>query len=281
MSWKSCVRLCIIGCWLGMICACSAEQITLQPGTAQPLVATNVPQIGASSAPVADSNDWQQIDAGMELRTLRLTFGNASGFVTAVRLDPQAYKISVKYDVENPGTVSEWFVALTPIAVMNGGYFDENGRATALVIFDGIRRGESYDGFGGMVVINSVGEFELRSLRNQPFDPNEELQQAMQSSPMLIQPGGTVSDFEANEDRSRRSVIARDAQGRILLIASNAVSFTLMELAQALKASDLELDAALNLDGGRSTGLYLRTPAASVAIDSFEKVPLVLVIEPR
>jgi exopolysaccharide biosynthesis protein len=278
MSWKLFVRTLLIGWTLGMVCACTPESVTLQSATARPLVATNVPEVTSSAAA---SGEWQQIEPAMELRTLRLTAGQSSGFATVVRLDPAAYKISVKYDVENPGTVREWFDALKPIAVMNGGYFDENGRATALVIFDGIRRGESYDGFGGMVVINAQGEFELRSLRDQPFDPNEELQQAMQSSPMLIQPGGALSDFEADEDRSRRSVIARDAQGRILLIASNAITFTLSELAQALKDSDLNLDAALNLDGGRSTGLFLRTAAASVTIDSIEKVPLVLTIEPR
>lgn len=280
MSWKTLVRTGIVGAVLGLACACTAEGITLQPSTAQPLVATHMPETGASAA-ATQREDWQPIDAAMELRTMRLAAGNSSGFVTVVRLDPKAYKISVKYDVDNPGRVREWFDALKPLAVINGGYFDENGRPTALVIFDGIRRGESYTGFGGMIVINSQGEFELRSLREQPFDESEELQQAMQSSPMLIQPGGVVSDFEADQDRSRRTVIARDTQGRILLIASYTLTFTLSEFAQALKASDLELDAALNMDGGRSTGLFVRTEAASVALDSVEKVPLVLVVEGR
>lgn len=279
MRWKALIRAGMVGIVLCIVCACTPEGITLQSATAQPLVATNVPQTAPSAA--AQSEDWQVADEGMELRTLRLVAGDRSGFVTVVRLDPKAYKISVKYDVDNPGRVREWFEALKPLAVINGGYFDENGRPTALVIFDGIRRGESYTGFGGMIVINSQGEFELRSLREQPFDPNEEIQQAMQSSPMLIQPGGVVSDFEEDQDRSRRTVIARDSQGRILLIASNTIIFTLSEFAQALKASDLELDAALNMDGGRSTGLFLRTPAASVAIDSIEKVPLVLTVEAR
>lgn len=279
MSWKSLLRVGMAGCLLSALCACTADQIGLQTTTAQPLVATNIAPAKASSGS-ADAG-WQQVDPGMELRTLRLSAGSHSGFVTAVRFDPSAYRISVKYDVGNPGKVSEWFAALSPVAVINGGYFDAEGRPTALVIFDGIRRGDSYDGFGGMVVINSQGEFELRSLRDQPYDPNEDIQQAMQSSPMLIQPGGTLSSFEADQDRSRRSVLARDKQGRILLIASNALSFTLNELAQALNDSDLELDAALNLDGGRSTGLFLRTPAASVTIDSIEQVPLVLVIDQR
>lgn len=74
-------------------------------------------------------------------------------------------------------------------------------------------------------------------------------------------------------------MIARDTEGRILLIAVDAPVLTLPELAQFLKDSDLQLDAALNLDGGRSTGLYVRTDAASIAINSVERLPLVLVVD--
>lgn len=229
----------------------------------------------------ASANDsaWQSIDTAMELRRLPLHAGSLQATATIVRFDPQAYRISVKYDIPNRGYVSEWAAALKPLAVINGGYFDAEGKPTALVIFDGIARGESYDGFGGMVVVNEQGQFELRSLRQQPFDPNEPIKQAMQSAPMLIQPGGTISDFEADDDRSRRSVIARDRDGRILLIAVNAAVFTLRDLAQALDDSDLAIDAALNLDGGRSTGLFVQTESTNVRIDSFEKVPLVLVVD--
>lgn len=236
----------------------------------------------AGSAPVpAAVDDWHATEGAMELRTLRLRAGELVGDATAVRFDPAAYRVSVKYDITNPGTVGEWFAAIKPLTIINGGYFDEGGHPTALVIFDGITRGVSYEGFGGMVAIDAQGQFELRSLRQQPYDPEEDLQQAMQSAPMLIQPGGEIGDFEADSDRSRRSVIARDRQGRIVLLVTNMPVFTLAELAQALHGSDLDLDAALNLDGGRSTGLFVRAGDADVTIDSLERVPLVLVVERR
>lgn len=242
------------------------------------------PSVGPSpgNEPRSSDSGWQRVHAAMELRIMRLAAGATAGEATIVRFDPAAYRVRVKYDVRNPGTVREWYEALRPLAVINGGYFDTSGRATALVVFDGIRRGASYEGFGGMVAINERGEFELRSLSQQPFDESEPLQQAMQSAPMLIQPGGELAAIEDDDiDRSRRSVIARDRSGQILLIVSRTPTFTLRELAQALHRSDLEIDAALNLDGGRSTGLYLQTEAANVAIDSFERVPLVLVVEER
>jgi uncharacterized protein YigE (DUF2233 family) len=273
--------------WKPLLACCFMINLLLSSCAVDQLARTDDGSIGPAAptrnvAPGPGDGDWQLVDEAMDLRTLDLVAGATRGPVTALRIDPAVYRISVKYDVRNAGTVREWFEALQPIAVINGGYFDTSGRATALVVFDGIRRGVSYEGFGGMVAINERGEFELRSLSQQPFDEGEALQQAMQSAPMLIQPGGEIARIEdADVDRSRRSVIARDRAGRILLIVSRSPTFTLRELAQALHDSDLEIDAALNLDGGRSTGLYLRTDVTSVAIDSFERVPLVLVVEER
>ena len=272
MPWKLLQVVSLLMLIIGLA-ACNPENLTIQQPS-QPIAGS----AHVSTTEADEDQGWQQVDQAMELRTTRLAVGSTSGYVTIVRFDPNAYRISVKYDVTNAGLLSEWFKALKPLVVINGGYFDEQGRATALVVFDGIRRGESYNGFGGMVVINEQGQFELRSLRQQPYDANENLQQAMQSAPMLIQPGGELSQLDPDRDRSRRTVIARDTEGRILLLVSDMPTFTLPELAQALKDSDLQLDAALNLDGGRSTGLFLKTDAASVSINSMEKLPLVLTV---
>jgi exopolysaccharide biosynthesis protein len=264
----------LIEVWL-LLSACVVETT----GT-QSAASTRTTQVAGPGTNVDDTG-WKQIGDSLEFRSVQLQAGQQSGDLAILRLDPRAYRIRVAYDAANPGRVSEWAKAVKPVALINGGYFDAEGKATALVIFDGIPQGSSYEGFGGMVVVNSQGDFELRSLRQQPYDPNEPIQQAMQSSPMLIQPGGTVSELETDDDRSRRTVIARDTSGRILLIACDWAAFTLKELAMLLKESDLEIDAALNLDGGRSTGMFVNTPAMQITMDSFEPVPLVLVVDQK
>ncbi len=259
-----------VGLWL-LVGACTGEDLKV----AQPEA---VVSRSAAATTSADAG-WRQIDTALEFRTLELRIDQRRAEFAVIRLDPKAYHIRVAYDSANPGRVSEWAAAVKPIALINGGYFDAEKKATALVIFDGITRGASYEGFGGMVVVNANGEFELRSLRQQPYDTAEPLQQAMQSAPMLIQPGGVLSELDADDNRSRRTVIARDTSGRILLMACDFPVLTLQELGTLLKASDLELDAALNLDGGRSTGMYLRTEQTQFTIDSFDSVPLVLVVD--
>jgi len=53
--------------------------------------------------------------------------------------------------------------------------------------------------------------------------------------------------------------------------------FSLHELAVWLTESNLALDIALNLDGGYSTGLWIR--GRDDQIDSLETLPAVIVVE--
>ena len=59
------------------------------------------------------------------------------------------------------------------------------------------------------------------------------------------------------------------------------MAFSLDELADLLVASDLSLDVALNLDGGSSTGLYVNAGSQRVAIDSFNPVPIAVIVQTK
>ena len=164
-------------------------------------------------------------------------------------------------------------------AIINGGYFDQNNAATGLVIANGQVYGTSYNGFGGMLSVDSQGNIKLRSLNQQPYDPNaEQLQQATQSSPMLMI-DGKRTQFNANAASQRRTIVAQDTQGRLLLIASPGSAFSLDELADILASSDLSLKTALNLDGGASTGMYVNAGNQHVAIDSVTTLPIVIIVK--
>ena len=132
-----------------------------------------------------------------------------------------------------------------------------------------------------MLAVAPDGRVDLRALRDQSYDPGEPLDQALQSSPMLVFPGGEPAAIEEDGRRARRSVVALDRAGRLLLLASPTSDFTLRGLADWLSHSDLDVDRALNLDGGSSTGLYLSDGALQAEIDSFGPVPIVLLVEPK
>ena len=82
--------------------------------------------------------------------------------------------------------------------------------------------------FGGMLAIDQ-SRAELRWLVQKPYNDYEPLRAALQSFPILIQPGGELG-FPAekeNNARARRTVIAQDKQGRIIFIVAPDGYFTL------------------------------------------------------
>ena len=103
------------------------------------------------------------------------------------------------------------------------------------------------------------------------------------SFPVLVKPGG-VMGFPADADdgnSARRTIVAQDLTGRILFIAAPRGQLSLHEMASFLAASDLEIDVALNLDGGPSTGLWLQSDENPVGIDSRAAVPSVIAVTTR
>ena len=223
---------------------------------------------------------WNSVAPGVEVRNE--DWKDADGdddTVTIVRFDTRKVKISVGYQPGQPMSMSVWEQQVHPLALINGGYFDQQFNATALVISNGKVFGQSYDGFGGMLSVDSHGSLSLRSLHQQPYNPNtEQLEQATQSSPMLIL-GGKRTQFNADASQTRRSVVAMDKQGRLLFIVSPNPIFSLDELADVLVSSDLSIETALNLDGGSSTGLYVNGGSSQVSIDSLAKLPIVIIVK--
>jgi uncharacterized protein YigE (DUF2233 family) len=226
---------------------------------------------------------WMAGDEGVALRRLRVSGGAGRSAIPLiiVRLDPAKVRLRVAYDPNKPRLLRAWFDERRPLLAINGGFFDEAFRSTALVISDGAASGASYEGFGGMLGVAPDGSVMLRSLHDQPYDTREELVQAMQSFPMLVSAGGVPAAIEEDGQRARRTAVALDRDGRVLLIVSPTSSFTLRGLADWLSRSDLNLDRALNLDGGSSTGLFLKAGTLQEEIDSLGALPLVLLVERR
>jgi uncharacterized protein YigE (DUF2233 family) len=247
-----------------------------------------LPSVTVSITPTASSsngtqlNVWNRVVTGVEVRYE--DWKNSGGddeTVTIVRFDTHKIKLSVGYQPGQPLSMNDWTQLEHPLATINGGYFDQQFNATALVVSNGKVFGESYAGFGGMLSIDTRGSISLRSLRQQPYDPNSEhLEQATQSSPVLML-GGKRTQFSADASQTRRSVVAMDKQGHLLFIVSPDQIFSLDELADQLASSDLSIEVALNLDGGSSTGLYVNGGSSHVSIDSLAKLPLVIIVKAR
>lgn len=273
---------------LAIVLPAACDTVASEPAArpTQPL-ATLFPTMALPTAAPADlaptpDTGWQAGEAGLELRKLEIDRDAAEPAISLVivRLDPARVALRVAYAPDQPRGLRSWFDERQPLAAINGGFFTEEYRTTALLISDGAPSGASYEGFGGMLAVGADRSISIRPLRDQPYDSGEPLAQALQSFPMLVFPGGVPADLEDNGQPARRSALAIDRQGRLLLLASPSSGFTLRGLAEWLAQSDLEIDRALNLDGGSSTGLFLKDGPLKEAIDSFGPLPSVLLVEP-
>jgi hypothetical protein len=244
---------------------------------------TPYPTAAPTSTPEPPDTGWQTVEPGVEMRQVRVETGDVAERLTIVRLNPDTVRFRVHYDPIAPRSVGGWAEHLQPLLVVNGGYFTPENETTGLLISGGQIWGTSYGEFAGMLAVTPDDGVSVRWLRDQPYDPGEPLKEALQSFPVLVKPGG-VMGFPADADDgrpARRTVVAQDDQGRILIIVAPRGYLSLHELARFLAESDLDLDVALNLDGGYSTGLRLRADGLIVNIDSLVPVPSVVSVDWR
>jgi len=238
--------------------------------------------VAVSPTPTPLPPGWQSAGDGLALQQRQEPYADTQVRVTIVRIDPSRVQFTVGYNSLTPPLLSGWCAQDGVVAVLNGGFFQSDYQSTALVMHEGVASGTSYQGAGGMFAVDAAGQVSLRSLAEHPYSPDEALVEAVQGWPMLVHPGGRLAYTSAEPgERARRSVVALDRDGYVLLMAFSGSDLTLHELADWLVNSDLAIDAAVNMDGGSSTGLCVRGGAHHAKVDAFTPLPLVLLVSLR
>jgi hypothetical protein len=232
----------------------------------------------------APSRGWPLLQPGLERRVTQIYDDNNQPVESLYvwRIDQNYFRMDVAF-AETPKSLQTWQAETNAAIVINGGYFSiENKRYSpdGLTTLNGKASGSSFEGFGGMLAIHQ-DQAELRWLVQKPYNSNEPLQAALQSFPILVKPGGKLGFDAEREDnaKARRTVIGQDKNGRILLIVAPEGYFTLHKLSAYLTQSNLNLDIALNLDGGGSTGILVANPRE--LIPSKVLLPFVILVYAR
>jgi uncharacterized protein YigE (DUF2233 family) len=246
-------------------------------------VPTGKPTISPSASTLPDA-DWTLLQPGLERRVI-LIYNDQNQRVESVyiwRLDQKYFRMEVAFD-ETPRPLETWQRETDALMVVNAGYYsveDERYFPDGLTIVNGNASGHSFIGFGGMLAIQD-SRAELRWLVEKPYNASEPLQAALQSFPLLVQPGGKLGFGAERENHvsARRTVIGQDKKGRILFILAPQGYFTLHQLSVYLTESDLNLDIAVNLDGGGSTGILVANPREIIPSD--RSLPFVILVYAR
>jgi uncharacterized protein YigE (DUF2233 family) len=263
----ACIRMAVVCLTLLILIGCNAMRVSDNRSLVTP---------DTESEPFSG---WRTVARGIERRDMGLPVASqtAQGKAVLVRLDPTVVTFRVHYNPGVPHWLAEWHDQLPQAAVIvNGGFFDETEQAIGLLVSDGALSGQSFVGFGGMFQVAGRG-VRVRSLVSEPYQ-GEPLLQAVQAFPMLIDPARMpVLEGDEFDQRARRAWVGQDRAGRIIFgVTHNWIS--LAELQRWLLSSDLDLQVAFALDGGRSAGLLVNVSDADETYPAVDRLPAVIAV---
>ena len=185
--------------------------------------------------------------------------------------------------IDNPDRASrldEVMAGNDALAGVNGGYFHPDSTPLGLVVSAG-KRLHSFQTaklLSGLVVAGPKG---IALLRSREFTARLKPENALQAGPFLLDRGQPVAGLN-NTRRAVRTVVISDGKGRFGLLLCR--SATLAECARLLAQPQLlpgfAIARALNLDGGSSSALWVRTEPPFSASE-WKSVRNFLAIVPR
>lgn len=187
-----------------------------------------------------------------------------------------AYRVSLRATSTALGTDGWMRMAPNVVAGINGVYFREDLSPAGLLNLGGEGSGRAFDwDKTGLMVFGDA--FEIRATTSTPQDLAS-LGDAAQSYPFLIKDGAPAVSGDSGL-RARRSFIGTSRDGRVWIGVLSNDDISLFDLAQRLAELDLSWEDVLNLDGGPSSGLFVRDADRTVAFPSYTGVPNVILVE--
>jgi uncharacterized protein YigE (DUF2233 family) len=147
------------------------------------------------------------------------------------------------------------------IAGLNGGFYGADFKALGAVYSDGKKItpyvNSSRNGLASGVIWSGVGGIHI--VRRADFRVGPGVKEAIQTGPMLISNSARVKGLSQERPRPR-SFVLTDWKGTWMMGTSSFVS--LADLSDILASrgvfKNMIVNRAINLDGGRSTGFYLK-----------------------
>lgn len=213
---------------------------------------------------------WQEIDDGLFYQKIVLDSGKTPGFLHALKINPKKFHLRPILN-KNRASVRDMAKTSGALAVINASFFDTDGKALGLVVMDQKQILAKKD--ISWWSIFCVKDKSAKIFHSSQFKSGQ-CDNAVESGPRLVIDGVIP---KLKEDYSRKSAVGIRHNGDVILVASDK-PLAISRLAQIFKMPEnqggLECRNALNLDGGSSSQLYVKTKKTSFHIAGFSRVPV-------
>ncbi len=231
------------------------------------------------------------LSSGVELVRADLVRGARSvGEFVAVYSDPAHIHAELHLNPDKDPLAS--MLGPDTMAVLNAGFFTPERRPTGLLVSHGRVLSPfvpEAGGAGSGVLILEEGRVQLLERDGVGTRDFARTTLAIQAGPRVIESTGQMGILSDDGQRAHRTVAGVDDRGRLALAvvlgsrgpSSGPTLFELQSLLSNQSLGPLAFRFALNLDGGPSTGLHLKS--ASVRINRPESSPVhsVLTLRPK
>jgi Phosphodiester glycosidase len=195
----------------------------------------------------------------------RVTKSERSGILfEGVAFDSRDHRLKVIDQAGGPGSThadaASAALSLGGLAGVNGGFFTPEGEPLGRVIASGIRAGAWNSASslgGGLWHADAAGRSAISRREKLGRASADTMHEMLQAGPMLVENGRAVSGLDAGKT-SARTMILWDGGTRWWIGRSSPAS--LAKVADALSTDEItgwEVRHALNLDGGRSSELWV------------------------
>ncbi len=220
---------------------------------------------------------------GVEFASVRVTGGEGrKAELHVVVFNEKTHTLKVIDDPDGSSNLADAAKDSGAVAAVNGGYFHPDREPLGLVVSDGktLHSLEKARLLSGLVVVSSKG-ISLRRVGEFKMAPA--VTEALQAGPFLVDGGKAVKGLNSTRSAAR-TVVCTAGSGRVALIICRWA--TLAEAAQILLTPGIlpeggKIVRALNLDGGSSTGMWVRREGEPFYVREFKDVRNYLAVVKR
>ncbi len=231
---------------------------------------------------ISDQGYWISLSRCVERRVVRITRGRRSPLnIYALRFRPERVDFKVLHvpaEKNSEYNIVKVAEEKNVIALINASLFDLKQNPLGLCIANGeeISPMASSDNYQGVFFVrkNKIGLLHRDKFKRYKGYNTAGLDQAVQTGPWLVQNEKPILSYQKNRDRSRRSAIAIDGKGRVLFVVTDTMFSGILLADFAKVLTEFNVKDALNLDGGNSTQLLLRTRDENYLVRGFANPPV-------
>jgi len=237
---------------------------------------------------VTDSGTWKVFFQGAEFRRMSLerTDPYQAIQLKVVRFDSRWIEPRLVHSAEyrlRSASVKTLAEKSGALAIINANYFDE--RHMALGFFKaGTEKNATISKSPLFTGIFAIKDRVPLIMHRDQFDP-EQADEALQAGPLLLAKGSPLTVTRGADKQFRRSVIGIDTARRLVIAVTDNIfgGLTWTELQELFGAPEwrIETPDLMNLDGGGSTQLHIKTAGFEEYVPGTAEVPVAIGFFPK